>query len=258
MLNIVVPMAGAGSRFAREGYTDPKPLIPVEGIPMIHLVIENLRPKCPHRFIFICQAAHVAQYDLTTKLQAWAGAADNAAPAIVIGIDGLTEGAACTVLKAKDLVNNTDPLMIANSDQWCDIDINAYLRRVDEGALDGLIMTMKANDPKWSFVGLDSSNLVIRVVEKEVISDEATVGIYNYSRGVDFVRAAEAMIAANERVNSEFYVAPVYNRLIAEGAKVGIFNIGSEAAGMYGLGIPIDLKLFTSLPVHRKALEPCL
>lgn len=258
MLNIVVPMAGAGSRFAREGYSDPKPLIPVGGVPMIRLVIENLRPKCAHRFIFICQAAHVVQYDLTTKLQAWAGAAANAAPAIVIGIDGLTEGAACTVLKATELINNTDPLMIANSDQWCDIDINAYLDRMTQGGLDGLIMTMKASDPKWSFVGLNNQRLVSRVIEKEVISDEATVGIYNYGCGADFVLAAEAMIAANERVNNEFYVAPVYNRLIANGAKVGIYNIGSEAAGMYGLGIPSDLNLFTSLSVHRKALEPCL
>ncbi|MFN9709722.1 MAG: glycosyltransferase family 2 protein [Burkholderiales bacterium] len=258
MLNIVVPMAGAGSRFAREGYIDPKPLIPVQGVPMIRLVIENLRPKCAHRFIFICQVAHVAEYDLTAKLQAWAGAAASAAPAIVIGIDGLTEGAACTVLKAKELINNTDPLMIANSDQWCDIDINAYLDRITLSGLDGLIMTMKASDPKWSFVGLDDQELVTRVVEKEVISDEATVGIYNYSRGADFIQAAEAMIAANERVNNEFYVAPAYNSLIANGAKVGVYNIGSEAAGMYGLGIPNDLKLFTSLPIHNKALEPCL
>ena len=258
MLNIVIPMAGAGSRFAREGYVDPKPLIPVEGVPMIRLVIENLRPKVAHRFIFICQQSHLEAYKLAPKLAMWAQATPNAADAVVIGINGVTEGAACTVLHAREHINSDQPLMIANSDQWVDCDINAYLAKMDQEGLDGLIMTMKADDPKWSFVGLNDRGHVTRVVEKQVISDEATVGIYNYHRGSDFVKAAEAMIAANERVNNEFYVAPAYDRMIANGAKVGIYNVGSEADGMYGLGIPSDLKLFTSLPVHRKALEPCL
>ena len=255
MLNIVIPMAGAGSRFAREGYVDPTPLIPVEGVPMIRLVIENLRPKCEHRFIFICQEAHLQAYQLAPKLSDWANSGANAKPAVIYGIDGLTEGAACTVLKAKAVIDSDEPLMIANADQWVDCDINAYLEKMDREGLDGLIMTMRANDPKWSFVGLNERGHVTRVVEKQVISNEATVGIYNYHRGRDFVIAAEAMIEANERVNNEFYVAPAYDRMIAQGAKVGIYNVGAEADGMYGLGIPSDLKLFMSLPVHRKALE---
>ncbi len=258
MLNIVIPMAGAGSRFAREGYTDPKPLIPVESVPMIRLVIENLRPQVEHRFIFICQEAHLAAYQLAPKLKQWAQATPHAREAIVIGIDGLTEGAACTVLKAREHIDADEPLMIANADQWVDCDINAYLDTMARGGLDALIMTMRADDPKWSFVGLDEHGHVTRVVEKQVISNEATVGIYNYQRGSDFVRAADEMIAADERVNNEFYVAPAYDRMIARGAKVGIYNIGAEADGMYGLGIPSDLKLFMSLPVMRKALEPCL
>lgn len=252
MLNIVVPMAGAGSRFAKAGYQDPKPLIPVNGVPMIRLVINNLRPRGDHRFIFICQQAHIDAYGLTEKLSAWAPGCE------VLGIDGLTEGAACTVLKAKDLINNGDPLMIANSDQWIDCDIHDYLADMEIKNLDGIIMTMKANDPKWSFVGLDDENLVTMVVEKQVISDEATVGIYNYRHGRDFVAAAEDMIAKNLRVNNEFYVAPAYNQMIDDGCRIGIFNIGSEADGMYGLGIPADLDLFKSLPVCEKALSGCL
>jgi len=252
MLNIVIPMAGLGSRFAKAGYTDPKPLIPVGGVPMIRLVIENMRPAQPHRFIFICQQAHVQAYGLLGKLGGWGGEG-----AIVIGIDGVTEGAACTVLLAREHIDSGEPMMIVNSDQWCDVDIDDYLAAIEFDELDGLIMTMTAGDPKWSFVGIGRNGLVDRVVEKQVISDEATVGIYNFSRGADFVRAAEAMIAANERVNGEFYVAPVYNRLIAEGHRVGIHNIGAEAAGMYGLGIPADLDLFKTLPVLEKALAPC-
>lgn len=251
MLNIVIPMAGAGSRFANAGYTDPKPLIPVEGVPMIRLVIENLRPAQPHRFIFLCQKAHIDAYGLKEKLTEWAPGCE------IVGLDGLTEGAACTVLQAKELINSGEPMMIANADQWVDISIDDYLAKMDEMGLDGLIMTMTADDAKWSYAGMDGDGLVTNVVEKQVISDEATVGIYNYRHGRDFVNAAEAMIAAGERSNGEFYVAPAYNRMIAAGAKVGVHNVGREADGMYGLGIPADLDLFKSLPVCGKAVEAC-
>lgn len=245
MLNIVVPMAGAGSRFARAGYADPKPLIPVNGIPMIKLVIENLRPQVAHRFIFICQAAHIAAYGLVDKLTAWApGCA-------IIGLDGLTEGAACTVLAARHLIDSDDPLMIANSDQYVDVRVDDYLAAMD--GRDGLVMTMRASDPKWSFVGLDGAGMVTTVVEKEVISDEATVGIYNFARGAEFVAAADEMIRKELRVNGEYYVAPTYNQLVQKGARIGVFNVGAEAAGMYGLGIPADLDLFLSLPVCARA-----
>lgn len=246
MLNIVIPMAGAGSRFSTAGYALPKPLIPVNDVPMIQVVINNLRPAQNHRFIFICQNEHIKTYGLIDRLHEWSPGS------IIIGIDGLTEGAACTVLKARDYINNEDPLMIANSDQYVDASIDDYLNRIKTKNLAGLIMTMKASDPKWSFVGLNEEQIVTRVVEKEVISDEATVGIYNFSQGSDFVSAAELMIHKNLRVNNEFYVAPVYNELISNGYRVGILNIGKEANGMYGLGTPSDLDLFMTLPVHRK------
>lgn len=247
MLNIVIPMAGAGSRFARAGFTDPKPLIPIHGIPMIRLVISNIRPACAHRFIFIVQNAHLQRYALREKLRAWASGCE------IIGIDGLTEGAACTVLEAKAFIDNDAPLMIANSDQFVDTSIDAYLAH--GAGRDGLVMTMKATDPKWSFIELNPDGDVARIVEKEVISDEATVGIYNFAHGSDFVRAAEAMIAANERVNGEFYVAPVYNSLIREGRRIAWHSIGSVGAGMHGLGTPADLADFLRLPLSRAAVE---
>ncbi|PTQ90043.1 glycosyltransferase family 2 protein [Agitococcus lubricus] len=244
MLNIVIPMAGLGSRFAKVGYTDPKPLIPVHGIPMIKLVLENLKPIQEHRFIIICQRQHVQDYDLATKLSIWCPNVE------LVLLDGLTEGAACTVLAAKDLINNNDPLMIANCDQYIDANINHYLAEIDNRHLDGMIMTMTADDPKWSFAALNDEQLVTQVAEKKVISNEATVGIYNFSHGYDFVSAAEAMIADNERVNNEFYVAPVYNRLVTN-KKIGIWNIGGEGQGMYGLGIPADLDYFLALSLSK-------
>lgn len=247
MLNIVIPMAGRGSRFQKEGYELPKPLIPVNGRPMIEVVINNLRPRQPHRFIFICLQEHIERYGVVERLRAWAPGCS------VVTVDRVTEGAACTVLLAKGEIDNADPLMIANSDQWVDIDINDYLDAMETANLDGLIMTMWADDPKWSFVRFGGDGAICEVVEKEVVSNEATVGIYNYRHGSDFVAAAESMIAKNLRVNNEFYVAPAYNELIDSGMRIGHYNIGREADGMYGLGIPSDLKLFESLPLACKA-----
>ena len=248
MLNIVIPMAGAGSRFVAAGYVDPKPLVPLHGIPMIRLVIDNLRPQREHRFIFLCQQVHLQKYDLAAKLQRWAPGSE------VIPLQGLTEGAACTVLCAKALIDSDTELMIANSDQYIDADIDQYLSAMRARDLDAQIMTMKAHDPKWSFIKISNQGLVTAVVEKVVISDEATTGIYSFKSGRDFVRAAEAMIREGLRVNGEFYVAPTYNQLIQEGCRIGYFNVGREGAGMYGLGTPADLDSFAALDISKNVV----
>lgn len=249
MINIVIPMAGRGSRFAQKGYTLPKPLIGVHDIPMIRLVIQNLTPNENHRFIFLALKEHIDQYGLNEKLKEWAGN-----QSIIVPVTAVTEGAACTVLLAKEYINNQDQLMIANSDQWIDFDINDYLKKMSSDKLDGLIMTMFADDPKWSFVRM-SGPLVTEVAEKKVISNEATVGIYNFKHGSDFVQYAEQMIDKNLRVNNEFYVAPVYNELVEKGQKISIYNIGAEFDGMYGLGIPDDLNKFLASNISQKAIE---
>jgi hypothetical protein len=145
-------------------------------------------------------------------------------------------------------------LMIANSDQWVDVDINDYLIDIEERNLDGSMLTMKANDPKWSYAKVNKQGDVLEVVEKVVVSDEATVGIYNFSKGRDFCSFADFMVEQNIRSNGEFYVAPVYSYMANEGKKIGIYNIGEEANGMYGLGVPSDLNLFLDLQISKKAV----
>jgi len=247
MLNIVVPMAGKGSRFAREGYELPKPLIDVAGKHMIEVVIKNLTPKIPHRFIFVCQKNHIEKYDLVTVFKRVCKDFE------IIGIDSVTDGAAITVLKARGFIENSEQLMIANSDQWIDTDINDYLDDINRRSLDGCMLTMKASDPKWSYAKVSSSGYVTEVVEKVVVSDEATVGIYNFAKGSDFCKYADYMISEDIRSNGEFYVAPVYTFMANDDKKIGIYNIGSESNGMYGLGIPSDLELFLSNPISKKA-----
>lgn len=239
-INIVVPMAGRGSRFSKAGYDLPKPLLDVHGKPMIEQVIDNIRPSEPHRFIFICQREHLDQYNLARSLS-------HAGPdTVILPIDGVTEGAACTVLLAEQWINSDSPLMIANCDQYIATPIDEYLGAMEAGHFDGFIMTMTADDPKWSFVRLDDAGSVCEVVEKKVVSNEATVGIYNFRRGSDFVNAAHDMIACKDKTNNEYYVAPAYNYL-RKGSHTGFMNIGAERAGMYGLGIPDDLSYFNAL-----------
>ena len=249
MLNIVIPMAGRGSRFtANPKYREhPKPMIPVHGKPMIQVVVENLKPNRQHRFIFICQNEHIDKYDLRPFLTSLSENVE------VIGIDGITDGIVSTILKAKDFINNDDPVMTANSDQWINFDVNDYLHEMDKISADGLIMTMKADEDKWSYVLLDDNGYVTKTVEKQVISDEATTGVYNFKRGKDLVQAAEDMIAADDRVNGEFYIFPVYNYLNSK--KVVIYNVGSEYNGMHGLGIPSDLEIFLEDAVSEKVKD---
>lgn len=249
MLNIVVPMAGRGSRFAKEGYDLPKPLIDVNGKHMIELVINNLKPQQAHKFIFVCQNQHIEEFKLE---DVFASACEDYE---IVGIDGITEGAAVTVLKAREFFESDEPLMIANSDQWVDININDYIADMEQRNLDGTMLTMKADDPKWSYAKVGGDGMVIEVVEKVVVSDEATVGIYNFRSGKEFCQLADEMIHQDIRSNGEFYVAPVYTYLAQKGGKIGVFNIGEEANGMYGLGIPSDLELFLNLEISKKATD---
>jgi NDP-sugar pyrophosphorylase family protein len=247
MLNIVLPMAGRGSRFLNKGFNTPKPLIEIHGKRMVQGVINNLTPDIEHQFIFICQEEHLEKYNLSKYLNIWSPNSK------IITIDRITQGAACTVLLAEEEINNNNPLMIANSDQWIDCDINNYLDEIKKRELDGLIMTMLADDEKWSFVGLEEKTKnVTRVVEKEVISNEATVGIYNFRKGSFFCEAAKQMIKLKKLVNDEYYVAPAYNEMIDEGSKIGIYNIGAVNSGMYGLGTPEDLNTFLSLSISKQ------
>jgi dTDP-glucose pyrophosphorylase len=236
MLNIVVPMAGLSSRYSKEGYTLPKALVDVMGKPMIKRVIKNLTPNREHRFIFIIRPEHVQQYQTDALLR-------ESCRNCKIIISVMTEGQAYSALLAKEFINNSDPVMIANCNQYVRINIDDYLNKMKKETADGLIMTFKGYNPAWSYVKLSSAgDLVCEVAEKQVISEYATAGIYNFARGSDYVWAAEKMIRQDLRVNGEFYVAPAYNMIIKKGGKVIPYNIGTMGNGMYSFGTPEELK----------------
>jgi dTDP-glucose pyrophosphorylase len=237
MLNIVIPMAGKGSRFAEAGYTFPKPLIGIKDKTMIEVVINNLRPKHDHRFIFIAQKEHCQKYDIYNILKR---ATNNKFE--LIQINGVTEGAACTVFLSSQYINDKNDLLIANSDQYVSGDINKFISKARQADKDGVIMTFKSTHPKWSYARVDKKGRVFETAEKRVISDKATVGIYYFKKGSDFVSGAQSMISKNIRHNNEFYVCPVFNELIINDKKIYTHDI--KVHDMHGLGTPEDLNLF--------------
>ena len=231
-LNVLVPMAGAGSRFAQQGYTFPKPLIEVNGKPMIQLVVENLNIEA--HYIFIVQEEHYIKYNLKYLLNLIAPGCD------IVQVNGITEGAACSTLLAKDYINNDSPLVMANSDQYIEWNSNECMYAFTADEIDGGIVTFEASHPKWSYAKVGSDGFVSEVAEKKVISNEATVGVYYWKHGSDYVRYAEEMIEKNIRVNNEFYVCPVFNQAIEDNKKIKVKRVNK----MWGIGTPEDLDTF--------------
>jgi NDP-sugar pyrophosphorylase family protein len=248
MINIVIPMAGLGSRFTDAGYKKPKPFIDIDGKPMIVRVIENLYyPEA--RYILIARKEHIdSEIDLVKKIEKDYNAE-------FIAIDKITEGTACTVLFARKEINNDYPLLIANSDQIVDIKMTDFIDDCFRKKLDGHILCFDDLElnPKWSFAKINESGHVVEVKEKEVISNLATVGIYLFTRGNDFVDGAIDMIINNDRVRNEFYTCPVYNYLIRRKRKIGTFCIDFNQ--MHGLGTPEDLKLFLDHTYSMKKIR---
>lgn len=232
-MKVLIPMAGEGSRFAKEGYQFPKPLIDVEGKPMIQRVVENL--KFDAEYIFLVRKEHIEAYDgivdVLTRLSPRTQ---------IVVVDRLTEGAACTALLAKNLIDFEDDLLIANSDQLIEYSPHNFesLKRLTN--VDSMVYVFNAVHPKWSFVKVGSDGFVNDVAEKKPISDIATCGIYWYRRGSDYVKYAERMIEKGIRVNNEFYIAPVYNELIADRKTLLPFYVSE----MHGIGTPEDLRAY--------------
>ena len=229
-LNILIPMAGAGKRFADAGYSFPKPLIEIHGQPMIKWVVQNLNISA--NYIFLAQKSHIEKYNLQSVLKIIEPDSK------IIEIDGITEGAACTTLLAEKFIDNKQPLLIANSDQFIEWNASKTMYKFVSKKADGGILTFESIHPKWSYAKVDENNKVLEVAEKKVISNNATVGIYYWKQGKDYVKYAKQMIKKNIRINNEFYVCPVFNVAIKENKNI----LTDDIDKMWGLGTPEDLK----------------
>lgn len=233
-MNIIIPMAGRGQRFADVGWKVPKPLIPIDGEPMYSWATRGI-PLWPGvSLTFVVrndEYLHDLKRDIEKRYEAFA-------PNIVVA-NAPTEGQACSVLLAERYISEDAPLLIHNADTFFASNL-AVLTAKDHNEYDGLITVFRATGSRWSYAKIEADGTISRVVEKDPISPWGTTGTYLFSRGGDFISAAKEMIVRNERVNGEFYIAPIYNRLIENGARI----LPDYAKRVGCMGTPEDLAQF--------------
>jgi beta-phosphoglucomutase-like phosphatase (HAD superfamily)/choline kinase len=231
-INVLIPMAGDGRRFLDKGYQKPKPLIKINNKTMIEVVHKNI--NISGKYIFVAKKQHVDDFELNKTIFSFCK------NFVLVEQDIKLDGAVKSCLLAKDYIDNDQPLIIANSDQYISWDSKKAIDYFLKSGVDGAILTFKANDTKWSYVKRNKYNIVSAVAEKNVISNEATCGIYFWRKGSDFVKYAEQMVEKGIKTNNEFYVCPVYNEAI-EDEKIIVAYLVDQ---MYGLGTPEDLQSF--------------
>lgn len=233
-MNILIPMAGEGTRFKKAGYTQTKPLIPVNKKPMIQQAVETL--KIAGNYIFVIKRDQELN-DFLQKL---------IPGATVIEIEGTTRGATETALYAKNNINNQDPLIIANCDQIMHWNGSQFQDLCISTDLDGMIVTYYKTSDRNSYARVDNQGLVTEIKEKEVISNISLNGIHYWKRGEDFVWSAEEMLRLEDKaINGEYYIGPTYNHLINKGSRIGIYHIPTSQH--HAVGIPEDLEKYENL-----------
>lgn len=231
-LKIVIPMAGEGKSFQDSGYVFPKPLVDINGKPMIQWVVENINVE--GKFIFIIQKKHLETYNMQYLLNLIAPGCE------IVSADGPGRGAAESVLQAKHLFDDNNPIAIINSDQLINWNSNEFFYAMAADECDGGIVTFESTHPKWSFVRTGDDGFAVEVAEKKPISNLATAGIYYFKHGNDFIKYAGQMIDSNIRTLNEFFVCPVYNEYIKDGKKIRIFQVKK----VWSFSTPKDVEFF--------------
>lgn len=247
-IQLIIPAAGAGSRFSNVGVKIPKPLINVVGLPMILWVLGNFQLKSDDRVLIICQKAHQIPVLLAKYLHLVNVSLD------YLEIEGLTDGPASTVLLAEAWLDSKLPVVVANSDQYVSEGVDIFVDSVRRAKFNGTILTMIASGAKWSYIERNDEGRIIRVVEKVEVSNEATVGIYAWSSGRLLLESIKDSIQKNARVNNEFYIAPIYNYLVENFLTISTVSVGIHGESVHGLGTPEDLDCF----LRQKSLNAFL
>jgi NDP-sugar pyrophosphorylase family protein len=248
-IQVVIPMAGLGSRFTQEGYTTPKPLLPIGNLKMIEVVLQNLTSDDVEKVVIVTKTV-ISEASSLPKLLA-----EYSFDVEIVLIDETTNGPATTCVLAKHHLDMNKPLVIANSDQYLDTDMKSEYQKWDELTMDGIIWAMEDDSPKWSYVRANRNGFAVEVKEKVVISNLATCGVYAYSKAEYFFQAYEAMVSADDCTNNEFYVAPTYNYLVRNGKKIYVRDLGKAGTVMHGLGIPEDYEAFLSSGIPERLTQ---
>ena len=246
-LSLLIPAAGKGSRFSDIGIDIPKPLIPIWEIPMLLWVIANFPLQPQDKVIVLSQSSHAVPTKLTDYLK-------NVNFAVVfVEIDYWTDGPAHSLEILLSNVAPDTPVICANSDQFVFDGLDSFTDAVRQGDTEGQILTMEASSNAWSYVGRAANGRVNRVVEKEEISKEATVGVYGWSTSTICCDALAWQRFIGQKVNNEFYVAPSYHHLIEQNLEISTHSVGVHGEGVHGLGTPSDLEHFLTLAKAQQA-----
>ena len=250
LIQVVIPMAGRGMRFSEAGYKIPKPLLPIHGQPMFSIVLSNILTNDIGRVVVVAQK----QFELRPVFEQMQRKVPQSLE--LIEIDYVTGGPADTVDLTRQALEPSLPVVTANSDQYVNHSLAGFYAKVKcVGDHDGFILTMKDDDPKWSYALSDSFGRVQAVREKEVISPDATVGIYGFRSAAIMFEAIDAMRLSLDSVNGEYYVGPAYNKIISQGRQVVAIDLGEIKTVMHGMGTPEDYELFLRDPVSVHAAE---
>ena len=250
-IQLVIPMAGLGKRFTECGYTVPKPLINIHGLPMYRLVLADLLTDQISRVAIVAQRA----WNLSRSIDQLGESLG--LEIALIEIDYVTDGPADTVQLTEEWLHPGDPVVTANSDQYVDADIRPFYSVLTSGEVAGGLLLMEDSHPKWSYARLNEKGYVIEVREKSVISPFATVGIYGFATASIMLDAFAAMRARGDRVNGEFYVGPSYNYL-RTGFPIAATNLGPVSTVMHGLGTPEDFESFRASDISRHAVSKAI
>lgn len=224
-------MAGLGKRFQMKGFSLPKPLIDINGIPMIVKVLDSLELS-QAQFLFV-----IAKNEYSEHIKSLISSSVKKSK--FIEIDYVTEGPACSCLLFREEIDNDEELVIANCDQIMEWDSENFLMNVRR--FDGAVVTYYNDTDKNSYARIDKRGRVLEIREKEVISNVSLNGVHYWKKGKYFVASTEDMITADDRApNGEFYVGPTYNYIINKGLTVGIYHIPNQQH--HAVGVPVDLE----------------
>lgn len=241
---VVVPMAGRGSRFSEKGFETPKPLIEVAGQPMVKWAIKSLETVKFDRIVFVALEEHEEAYDITGMLKNYSGWRTE-----FVFLPDVTNGQLETVLKAQKFFDGEEDILIAAADSYILSTIGQDILKNPKQCA-GLISVISLPGDHWSFAKTDEMERVIEVAEKKRISSHCSTGLYYFSRANDLVQQGSAMIKNDERTRGEFYVTPVYQKLIDRGKMIRI----SHASEMWDMGTP-EAKAQFEQAVHDKIIN---
>ena len=227
-MKVVVPMAGRGSRFANQGFQIPKPLIEVAGKPMVLRSLKSIEGLEISEVIFVVLSEHDLQFSASSIISR-----NIVFPHSFIFLEDVTEGQLCTVMAAREQIDGLEDVLVIASDTYVEGSLAKDIRQ-NRSECAGLISVMDMPGDRWSFVKTNASGNAMQVVEKVRISNLASTGIYYFSEGRQFVEYAETMIINKEKTKGEYFVIPVYQKMIDDGLTVKV----TQADSMWDMGTP--------------------